>query len=158
MVWSLPKPSPNLPKIRRAACSARRVKDHCIFSFGNPVRRCLGEGPGAPQAGQNFLMLGPCWHFFHSWAPFFRSWLVLERFLHFFGSCWSFFSSFGSPRPRFWVVRARFQSLQNHIWRCFLALARACRRNAHHATKPQFLRCFIDFGTCRIQLQSMFFA
>ena len=60
-------------------------------------------------------MLGPCWHIFRSWASFFRSWLVLERFLHFFGSCWSFFSSFGPPRPRFWVVRGNPRGLQGRL-------------------------------------------
>ena len=68
-----------------------------------------------PAWRSKLRMLGPCWHIFRSGASFFRSWLVLERFLYFFGSCWSFFSNFGPPRPRFWIVRARFQSLQNHI-------------------------------------------
>ena len=115
-----------------------------------------GQGLAKPRSKSR--MLGSCWHVFRPWAPFCRSWLVLERFLHFFGSCWSFFSGFWSLRARFWLVWTKFWSLQNHIWRCFLAFARAYRRNAHYATKPQFLRCFIDFGACRTQLQSMLFA
>ena len=62
-------------------------------------------------------LLGSCWHIFRSGAPFFHSCLVLKRFLHIFGSCWSFFSGLGSLRPRFWVVWAGFWTLQNHICR-----------------------------------------
>ena len=39
----------------------------------------------------------------------------------------------------------------------FLVLASTNHRSALHATKPQFLRCFIDFGTCRTQLPNVFF-
>ena len=75
-------------------------------------------------------------------SVFFRSWLVLERFLHFFGSCWSFFSGFGSLRPRLWMVGGRFCSLQNRIRRGFLAFARTHHRNAFHATKPLVFATF----------------
>ena len=145
-------------KIRRAACSARRVKSYSIFAFGNPVGYALGAGPKLKTWRPKLTMLRPCWHSFRSWAHFFRSWLVLKRFLHIFGSCWSFFSGLGSLRPRFWVVWARFWMLQNHICRSILTLASTPHRNAPHATKPQFLRCLIDFGTCPTRLQNMFLA
>ena len=72
-------------------------------------------GQNLPAWRSKLRMLGPCWRIFRSRASFFHSWRVLERFFHFFGSCWSFFSEFGSRRPRFWVVRGGFWSLQNHI-------------------------------------------
>ena len=40
----------------------------------------------------------------------------------------------------------------------FLLLASTHHWNALRATKPQFLRCFIDFGKCRTQLPLVFFA
>ena len=64
-------------------------------------------------------MLGPCWHYVGSWAPFFRSWPLLERFLDFFGSCWSFFSSFGSLWTRICEVWGRFWSFQNTFFDVF---------------------------------------
>ena len=103
---------PRWSQVRRAAGSARRVRPYCLLKVGNTAFR---EGGSLPTRGPNPARLALCWFVFRSWASFFRSWLVLERLLHFFGSCWSFFSNFGPPRPRFWVVRARFQSLQNHI-------------------------------------------
>ena len=69
-----------------------------------------------PKYRSKLRLLGPCWLIFCSWAPFFRSWLVLKRFLHFFGSCWSFFSGLGSLRARFWVVWAGFWSLLTNIF------------------------------------------
>ena len=140
-------------QVRRAACSARRVKSHSMDAFGNSCLetlrggpRLLRRGPAEPCWGHVGLVLGPCWHYVGSWAPFFRSWPLLERFLNFFCSCWSFFSGFGSLWTRFCVVWGRFWSFQNYIFRCFSVLASTHHRNALHATKPQFLRCFIHFG------------
>ena len=145
-------------QVRRAACSARRVRAHSMDAFGNSCLETLRGGQRLQKWSSNLRMLGPCWHYVGSWAPFFRSWPLLERFLDFFGSCWSFFSGFWSLWTRFFVVWGRFWSFQNYIFRCFSVLASTHHRNALHATKPQFLRCFIYFGTCRTRLPNMFFA
>ena len=102
-------------QVRRAACSARRVRPYCIFAFQTYCICLLRGGQELPNSRPNGVMSALCWHMFRSWAPFFRSWLDLERFLHFSGSCWSFFSGFGSLRTRFWMVASRFWNLQNHI-------------------------------------------
>ena len=54
----------------------------------------LGEGGGSKIGGQTWAMLGhvgtmlaQCWLNFPSWAPFFRTRSLLERFLDFFCSC-----------------------------------------------------------------------
>ena len=88
-------------QVHRAACSARRVRAYCIFCLlGHTVWTCLGEARASQDPAKSrskFFNLGPCWHIHRSWAAFLRSWPVLERFLHFFPSCWSFFF-------RFWVA------------------------------------------------------
>ena len=59
---ALPKSSPTPPKIRRAACSARRVKPYCIF-FCIKVLHALGEARRKFNRVQTWAMLGLCWHY-----------------------------------------------------------------------------------------------
>ena len=105
--------------MRRAAGSAWRVRAYCIFSFGNPVRTCLGEGRASVQAGRGrskfshvgamlalFPLLGASWAHFSRLAAlvvafgcFFG---VLECFGHDFDASWAAFSwPLGPPRPHF---------------------------------------------------------
>ena len=50
-------------KIRRAACSARRVESHCLIKVGNTAFR---EGQSIPNPNRNLRILRPCWHIFRS--------------------------------------------------------------------------------------------
>ena len=85
-------------QVRRAACSARRVKPHCIFSFENPAWKGFRGGQSAPKSESRLphvgTMLGPCWLIFRSWASFFRSWTPLARLVRVFSSCSTFFLAF----------------------------------------------------------------
>ena len=78
-------------QVRRAACSAWRVKPYRIFLHA--LTYCisfLSGGPQLPSRGQNLRMLGPCWPIFCSWTPLFRSWQLLGHFSGTFATSWSF--------------------------------------------------------------------
>ena len=64
-------------QIRRAACSARRVKSHCIFAFGNTAFPCLGEAKGRDRQAKIPLCWGHVGTFFALGRSFFRSWTLL---------------------------------------------------------------------------------
>ena len=105
-----------------ALLAAPGVLDPTAFYACISILLCMLKGRPAPPKTEVKppacrVMLGPCWHIFRPWVPFFRSWLVLECFLHLFGSCWSFFSGLGSLRAQFLVVWAGLWTLQNHLCR-----------------------------------------
>ena len=112
-----------------------------------------------PKSRPKFFKLGPCWHIFHSWATLFHSWLVLERFLHFFCSCWSFwFELWVAPDSILGGLGQVLEPSKPHLTMFFGVSKHASRKCSSSTNTTQFLRCFINFRTCRTQLQNVFFA
>ena len=141
---------PSWLQIRRAACSARRVKSYRIFSFGNPGRTYLGEGPVSPQAGPNLSMLGPCWRFFRSWARLGRIFRVLLRVLAFLIAFLAFWNALGTILEPPGLHFHGSWDLQDHIFLGFFAgfaCLRKCAKTSQKLCPPPRQREFHDFST-----------
>ena len=83
-------------------------------------------------------MLGPCWHFFRSWARLWRIFRVLLRLLALPAVFFAVFERSNSDFEALWARFSRFWSLQNHVFPRFFVLARLRCPNAFNVTKPQF--------------------
>ena len=69
------------PQVRRAACSARRVKSYSMdMCLEPPCMEILGEARRFQIRGPPGLMLAPCWHYVGISGAFF----ACVRFLHAF--------------------------------------------------------------------------
>ena len=73
---------PRWSQVRRAACSARRVRSHGIFSFGNPAWKGFSGGPGVPRPSQTQGRPRPCWAHVGTFFALGRIFFVLGWFLN----------------------------------------------------------------------------
>ena len=150
---------PTWSQVRRAACSARRVRPHSMDMCLEPP--CM-EVLGGAKSFQILDEMASCWDHVGTFFALGRLFFALGRFLCTFWALLAhlgrFFRFFGRSGLDFAGSRAGFGAFKpTYIFRSFWVLASTNHRSALHATKPQFLRCFIDFGTCRTQLPNVFF-
>ena len=76
---------PTWSQVRRAACSARRVKPYCILAFGNTAfSDLLGEAKSFQILGQTWPKLALCWIIFRPRTSFFHFFvkIALTRGFH----------------------------------------------------------------------------
>ena len=99
---------PTWSQVRRAACSARRVKSHCFYACINILLFLTRGGPNPPKSNSNppksessRRMLGPCW-------PYVGTFFALERLFFALG----------------WFLSASCTFLA-HVGRFFRALGRS---------------------------------
>ena len=116
---------------------------------------------GKPQSPKTQGRSRPCWGHVGTFFALGRLLFALGRFLNTFWALLAhrgrFFRFFGRSGLDFAGSRAGFGAFKPTFFDFFLVLASTNHRSALHATKPQFLPCFIDFGTCRTQLPNVFF-
>ena len=92
-------------QVRRAACSAWRVRAYCIFAFGNPVRKCLGGGRVSDR-GQTWACWGQLGTMLAHFSLLSASWAYFSRLAAFVAPFGRFFRDLGrcllytSPSPR----------------------------------------------------------
>ena len=134
------------------------LKPTAFYACINILFGCTKGRPRSPKTQEILGSVGLMLAHFSLLGVFFSllvgSWALLERFLLILIVFFAFWVALNS------ILDGPGQVLEpsNHIFGCLLVSASTRYRNALHATKPQFLRCFIDFATCRTQLQNAFLA
>ena len=91
-------------------------------------------------------MLGPCWHIFLYQAPFLRSWLVLDRLLHFLAHFGRFFRALGRPRLDFGYSGVDFGAFQPTFFNIFPCW-QTCDQKPLGMQKPMFFLGFCEVLT-----------
>ena len=146
-----PNPSKSLPK-SVALLAAPGVSDPAAFDACINMLHFLTRGG---QTLQNPVGSGLCWGhvglIFGSGTPFFRCWPLPMHFLNTLGPSWSFFD-FLVALDSILQALGQFLEPSKLHFSMFLGACQHNHRNALHATKPQFLQCFIRFGPCRTKL------
>ena len=136
-------------QIRRAACSARRVKPHCIFAFQTYCFYFLRGEENHQKSRSKLAMLGPCWHYVGSLfalgrtlAAFFATCCVLLPLLAAFGASrhapGSIFEGFGA-------LQGEFCSLL----RCFLNFYAGCALALSQCSECNKTTVLMDRNTIR---------
>ena len=91
-----------------------------------------------PEAGPNLFLLGPCWHFFRSWARLKRIFRVLLRLLALSDVFFAFLNAPTTIFKRSGLDFRGFGASKTMFFSCFCVLARLRCPTAANVTKPQF--------------------
>ena len=115
---------PRWNQVRRAACSARRVKPYCIFAFGKPVRKYLEVGGESPNARPKSRPVGNMLAHFSLLGAFFRvlgvACAFLGDFLLVLAIFWVSWNAPGSILENFEEVWGTFWKLRASFFDAFL--------------------------------------
>ena len=125
-------------QVRRAACSARRVKPYCILAFGNTAfSDLLGEAKGSKNGAQTWASWVHVGTFFALGRLFFALGWFLNVFCTFLAHVGRFFRAlgrpgldFGSSGPGFRAFKTTFGDV---FWRWHARVAEMLIMQQNHS-------------------------